>query len=105
MSTAIVNARRAADAAPVTFSLPKRYLSREEAARYTGLGHSTLNNLACAGKGPLYIKSFGRVMYDVADLDAWLQSMKVDPTTRVDAPAPAKKTNGRQPSRKGAAEK
>ncbi len=84
-------------------SWPKRYLSREEAAEYCGLGLSTLNNLACAGEGPLYIKTFGRVIYDVADLDAWLQSMKVNPSTRRAsasvAPAPAVRRGRGRPAR------
>ena len=79
-----------------------KYLSREQAAEYCGLGLSTLNNLACAGEGPHYIKAFGRVLYDVTDLDAWLASMKVDPASRkkaaTESPAPAvKRGRGRPP--------
>lgn len=88
---------------PTNRSWPKRYLSREEAAEYCGLGVSTLNNLACAGEGPLYIKTFGRVIYDVADLDTWLQSMKVDPATRrasaLEQPAPAVKRGRGRPAK------
>ena len=62
--------------------MSKRYFSREEARIYCGLGYSTLNNLASTGLGPKYIKAFGRVLYDLTDLDEWLQSMKVDPAIR-----------------------
>jgi hypothetical protein len=86
--------------------MSKRYYSREEAAEYCGLGLSTLNNLACAGQGPQYIKAFGRVLYDVADLDAWLQSMKVDPSTRrsvaLATPAPAVKRGRGRPAKSAA---
>ena len=83
--------------------MSKRYYSREESAEYCGLGLSTLNNLACAGQGPKYIKAFGRVLYDVADLDEWLQSMKVDPSTRRPsapvAPAPAVRRGRGRPAK------
>lgn len=80
-----------------------RYLSRDAAASYTGLGNSTLNNLACAGQGPKYIRLGGRILYDRADLDEWLLSFKVDPSTRVngDAPAPVKTNRGGGVKRKG----
>jgi predicted DNA-binding transcriptional regulator AlpA len=59
--------------------MSKRYLNREESAEYCGLGFSTLNNMAYQGKGPAYIKINGRVVYDINDLDEWLQSLKVRP--------------------------
>jgi len=100
MSTATRDriAAQAEAALPANRSWPKRYLNREEAANYCGLGLSTLNNFACAGEGPLYIKISGRVLYAIEDLDSWLLSLKVDPATRrkqEPAPDPAKKGRGR----------
>ena len=44
------------------------------AARYLGLSPSTLNKLRLTGLGPKFIKLGRRVVYDPADLDAWLDS-------------------------------
>ena len=49
-----------------------RRLSVEEASSYTGLSCSTLNKLRCSGGGPRFAKVGRRVIYNVADLDAWL---------------------------------
>ena len=46
----------------------------EDAARYTGLGVSTLEKLRLTGGGPAYIKLGKSVVYDPADLDYWLAS-------------------------------
>jgi excisionase family DNA binding protein len=48
----------------------------EEAARYVGLGVSKLNKLRTYGGGPAYAKLGRRVVYDAADLDAWLAENK-----------------------------
>lgn len=46
-----------------------------EAARYLGLAPSTLAKLRVRGDGPRYAKAGQRiVVYDRADLDAWLAS-------------------------------
>jgi hypothetical protein len=57
-----------------------RFLSRREAPRYLkddwGITRaaSTLARLASVGGGPVY-KKFGRaVVYDIADLDAWVEA-------------------------------
>jgi len=47
-----------------------RQLSVKEAAYHTGLSCSTLNKLS--GQGPRFAKIGRRVVYGVADLDAWL---------------------------------
>ena len=53
-----------------------------EAARYTGLSKSTLDKLRVYGGGPIYIKLGKRVVYDGADLEAWLASKKVANTSQ-----------------------
>jgi len=77
MSQAVLE-RMEAQSAP----LIKRYMSRGEAADYTGIAASTLNNLQTAGKGPLFSRIGGRVIYAIEDLDAWIASFKVDPAER-----------------------
>src|ERR1051326_5108743 len=97
MSTALRERMEAQIAAPVNRSWPKRYLSRPEVAEYTGIAASTINNLHTAGKGPLFIKLNGRVVYDIIDVDEWMASFKVDPATRrkLDTPAPDVGKRGR----------
>jgi len=53
-------------------SRPK--LRTAEAATYTALGISTLEKLRIIGGGPAYYKVGKAVIYDPADLDAWLAS-------------------------------
>ena len=55
-----------------TLSPPGRRLSVKEAAWHTGLSCSTLNKYRCSGQGPRFAKIGRRVLYDIADLDAWL---------------------------------
>jgi predicted DNA-binding transcriptional regulator AlpA len=47
------------------------------AATYLGLANSTLAKMRMSGNGPRFIKAGLRVvLYDQADLDAWLESRK-----------------------------
>jgi hypothetical protein len=48
-----------------------RYLRTAEAARYLSLSPRTLEKHRIFGTGPAYRKIGGRVIYAVADLDAW----------------------------------
>lgn len=54
----------------------RRMLRTEDAANYTGLSASTLTKLRLTGGGPEYIKLGKVVVYDLADLDAWLLSKR-----------------------------
>lgn len=61
-------------------------LTREEAARYLRMSPVTLQCWAARGYGPRYCRSGakrGRVVYRRADLDAWLESRSVSPSTGV----------------------
>ena len=60
-------------------------LIRKEAAEYLRLSHKTLARWAWAGKGPAFIKAGGKVLYDIADLDAWLRAQRRQSTS---APGP-----------------
>ena len=51
----------------------RKKLSTQEAADYLGLGKSTLDKLrVIRNDGPPFFKVGTRVVYDIADLDAWL---------------------------------
>ncbi|WP_260682905.1 helix-turn-helix transcriptional regulator [Rhizobium laguerreae] len=54
----------------------RRMLRTDDAATYTGVSASTLNKLRLTGGGPDYIKLGKSVVYDPADLDAWLSSKR-----------------------------
>jgi hypothetical protein len=46
------------------------FLSTKTAATRIGYSESTLEKLCCTGGGPPFIRTGGRITYDVADLDA-----------------------------------
>lgn len=57
-----------------TAPLATRYVRTDAAARYLTLDPTTLADWRHEpGKGPAYRKIGGRVVYSVADLDAWLE--------------------------------
>lgn len=62
-------------------SNPRRMLRTDDAANYVGVSASTLNKLRLAGGGPEYIKLGKSVVYDPADLDAWLASNRRSSTS------------------------
>lgn len=51
------------------------------AAKHVGSAKSTLNKLRVYGGGPRYIKIGRRVLYDIADLDAWMEQNKRSSTS------------------------
>ena len=64
-------------AAPATFvAQPPRYLSNDEAADYLRLSPRTLEKQRVLGGGPKFRKFGRRVMYAVADLDAWAEDRR-----------------------------
>ena len=48
-----------------------RYLRTPEAARRLSLSPRTLEKHRCYGTGPVYRKLGGRVVYAIADIEAW----------------------------------
>ena len=54
----------------------KRLLPVAEAATYLSLSASTLNRLRVSGGGPRYAKLAGKVLYDMQDLDQWIEDSK-----------------------------
>lgn len=51
--------------------MPPRFLRTPEAARHLGLSGRTLEKHRTYGTGPIYRKIGGRVVYALADLQAW----------------------------------
>jgi len=63
-------------------SLPRPKLRTAEAAKYLGLGVSTLEKLRVFGGGPTYYKLGQKVVvYDPNDLDAWMTSNRRSSTS------------------------
>ncbi len=56
--------------------LNRRKLRTPEAARWLGIGKSTLEKMRLTGNSPVYYKCGKIVTYDVADLEAWLATHK-----------------------------
>jgi excisionase family DNA binding protein len=54
----------------------KSRLTVKQAAEYIGIAKSTLDKMRVAGGGPRFIKIGKRVLYDKADLDAWIEAQK-----------------------------
>jgi hypothetical protein len=54
-----------------TLNISPRYLRTAEAARHLSLSPRTLEKHRTYGTGPVYRKIGGRVVYAVADLNAW----------------------------------
>lgn len=54
----------------------RRYLNAEEAAAYLGLSGKTLARMRIEGSGPRYSKARRRVIYDVGELDVWVERRK-----------------------------
>jgi len=53
-----------------------RWLRPRPAAEYIGHSESRLAKLRLYGGGPPFVKSGRTVLYDVNDLDSWLESLK-----------------------------
>ena len=68
-SFSLAEARAMDDDAP-------RYLDTRQAAGYPGTGAGTLNRMRVSGEGPRYSKLGRRVVYDLADLDRWVEERK-----------------------------
>ena len=52
---------------------PIRYLRQRDAARYCGICVSMLLKLVAKGQGPRCIRKGRAVLYDIRELDAWMQ--------------------------------
>ena len=53
-----------------------KYKKTKDAAEYCGSAKSTFDKIRITGEGPPFIKRGKSVVYDINDLDAWMQSMR-----------------------------
>ncbi|KTE19457.1 MULTISPECIES: helix-turn-helix domain-containing protein [Sphingomonadaceae] len=74
-----------------TVQVPPRYLRTPEAARFLGLSGRTLEKHRTYGTGPAFKKLGGRVVYAIADLQAWANRGTKNSTADSDAILPAKR--------------
>lgn len=81
-------ARPQAPVSQAPIPLPPRLLRTEEAARWLGLSGRTLEKHRCTGTGPAYRKLGGRVVYLLADLEAWIDAGARRSTAHRGLPAP-----------------
>lgn len=66
-----------------TAPVPRRILRCREAAAYLGLSEGWLGNLRTAGTGPVTVSLGVRAVgYEVAELDRYLERLKVAATQR-----------------------
>lgn len=74
------------------------YLRTPDAAVHLGLSARTLEKHRCFGTGPIYRKLGGRIVYSLADLDAWAEDgtrrSTSDPGNRKILPAKRLLTEG-----------
>lgn len=88
-----------------TIPVPPRYLRTPEAARFLGLSGRTLEKHRTYGTGPAFKKLGGRVVYALADLQAWANRGTKHSTAETDNILPAKPhdtssaTHGHAPQR------
>ena len=66
---------------PAPPAQPSRYLTNDEAADYLRLSPRTLEKQRVIGGGPRFRKFGRRVMYAVADLDAWADARSFEATS------------------------
>lgn len=52
-------------------SIPEKLLLAPEAAKHLRISMRTLAKHRCYGTGPIYRKNGGRIVYTLADLEAW----------------------------------
>ncbi len=60
------------EAAPAAVVRP-HYLTTPDAATHLGLSPRTLEKHRCYGTGPVYRRLGGRIVYAIADLEAWAE--------------------------------
>lgn len=66
---------------PAAAAQPQRYLTNDEAAAHLRLSPRTLEKQRVIGGGPRFRKFGRRVMYAVADLDAWADQRSFEATS------------------------
>lgn len=70
----------------ITDSNWPRFVRTPDAARLLDLSPRTLEKHRCDGTGPIYHKLGGRVVYAVADLQAWIEACARQSTSEPSTP-------------------
>jgi hypothetical protein len=65
---------------PLPMPEPDQKFTPAQAAEYLGLSPRTLSNMRSSGDGPTFYK-IGGVFYKKADLDAWIETRRVEAKT------------------------
>jgi predicted DNA-binding transcriptional regulator AlpA len=73
------------------FAMPR--LTVKEAAAFLHVSTSFLDKLRVKGGGPIYSKVGAKVIYDAADLEAWIDLRKRVSTSAASAPAPRRRSS------------
>ena len=76
---------RSPAAAAVPAAQPQRYLTNDEAAAHLRLSPRTLEKQRVLGGGPRFRKFGRRVLYAIADLDAWADGRSFETTSDPDS--------------------
>ena len=58
------------------------YMDSREAAGYLRISFNTLNCWRSRREGPAFVKIGGKVRYRLADVDAWADGRRRDPSSR-----------------------
>lgn len=66
-----------------------RFVRTPQAARLLDLSPRTLEKHRCEGTGPVYRKLGGRVVYSIADLEAWVEAAARRSTGEATKPRPS----------------
>jgi len=77
----VPSAAPAATPQPAQSAQPARYLTNDEAAAFLRLSPRTLEKQRVIGGGPRFRKFGRRVMYAVADLEAWADARSFEMTS------------------------
>jgi hypothetical protein len=57
-------------------------MEEKAAAKIIGVKKDTLTKWRVRGRGPVYYRYSGMIRYHMRDIEAWLQSCRVDPAKR-----------------------
>jgi Helix-turn-helix domain len=57
----------------IVFSKTQKFLNEQDAAAYLTLKAQSLRAMRCQSKGPTFLKLGRRVLYRLADLDAYVE--------------------------------
>jgi hypothetical protein len=58
------------------FTLPKTRLRAKQAAEYLGISFSLLEKMRFRSDGPVYAKLGRAIIYEIGDLDNWVNAKK-----------------------------